>query len=64
MYSGNANYDGTVNAIDKNTYWRVQNGTTYVYLTSTADFDLNATINAVDSNNHWRVNNGTIEQLD
>jgi hypothetical protein len=64
MYSGNGNYDATINAIDKNDFWRIQNGTNYIYLDSTADFDLNAVINAVDKNNHWRINNGTIEQLD
>jgi alpha-amylase len=63
MYSGDANSDGTVNAVDRNAHWRVQNGQTYFYLTSKADFNLDGAVNAVDRNAHWRVNNSLIEQM-
>ncbi len=64
MYSGDANRDGNINAADRNGSWRPQNGGTYNYSTSTADFDLNGTINAVDKNTHWRPNNSRVQQLD
>lgn len=64
MYSGDANRDGTVNAVDRNAHWRVQNGTSYNYTTSTADFNLDGSVNAVDRNAHWRVNNSIVQQLD
>ena len=64
MYSGDANRDGNVNSFDLNTNWRIQNGGTYDYINSTADFDLNGAINAVDKNAHWRLNNSRVAQLD
>ncbi|MEM9546647.1 MAG: hypothetical protein AAGA77_11785 [Bacteroidota bacterium] len=57
MISGEANGDGTVNAVDKNSFWRVQNGAAYDYLTSTADFNMDGTVNAVDKNAYWRLTN-------
>lgn len=64
MYSGDANGDGNVNSSDRNAHWRIQNGGTYDYLNSTADFDLNGAINAIDRNAHWRVNNSKVAQID
>ncbi|MEM9917264.1 MAG: hypothetical protein AAF990_04170 [Bacteroidota bacterium] len=64
LYSGNANQDGQVNAVDKNAYWRPQNGQPFDYLIFTADFNLDGNVNAVDKNLYWRVNNSVIEQLD
>jgi len=32
MISGDANRDGQINTVDKNNYWRIQNGTPYSYL--------------------------------
>jgi hypothetical protein len=63
LYSGDANGDGTVNAIDRNASWRPQNGQSYNYTATTADFDLNATVNAVDRNAHWRINNSRVAQF-
>lgn len=63
MYAGDANMDGQVNAVDKNTYWRVQNGQPFNYDDSSADFNMDTAINAVDKNNYWRLNNSIIEQL-
>lgn len=61
MYAGDANHDGIINAVDKNSFWRLQNGTKgYLH----ADFDLNGLVNAVDKNTFWFVNNSLIQQLD
>jgi hypothetical protein len=64
MYSGDANRDGAINAVDRNAQWRPQNGGTFNYLNTNADFNLDATINAVDRNAHWRLNNSLVQQLD
>ncbi|MFT5566885.1 MAG: hypothetical protein ACI81Y_001833 [Glaciecola sp.] len=64
MISGDANSDGTINSIDKNIYWRVQNGLIYDYSTFRADFNMDGTVNTVDKNILWRVNNSMNQQLD
>ncbi len=64
LIAGDANLDGQVNAVDKNSHWRVQNGQSYNYSTSRADFNLDGAVNAVDKNNYWRINNSKTEQLD
>ncbi len=64
LISGDANKDGQINAVDKNLYWRPQNGQPYNYLNSKADFNLDGAVNAVDKNLYWRVNNSKVEQLD
>lgn len=64
MYSGDANRDGVVNAVDRNAFWRLQNGGAFNYLTSSADFNLDGTVNAIDRNAHWRINNSLVQQLD
>ncbi|MEO0777150.1 MAG: hypothetical protein AAF146_11325 [Bacteroidota bacterium] len=64
LYSGNANHDSQVNAVDKNLYWRVQNGQTFDYLIFTADFNMDGAVNAVDKNLYWRINNSITQQLD
>ena len=63
LISGDANRDGSINATDLNTYWIPQNGTTYDYLTKTADFNLDATINATDLNTFWTPENGKATQV-
>ena len=64
MYSGDANRDGQVNAVDLNAHWQLQNGNPFSYLTTAADFNLDGAINAVDLNAHWQLNNSFIQQLD
>ncbi len=64
MVAGDANRDGQVNAVDKNDYWRIQNGQPFDYLESNADFNLDGSVNAVDKNAYWRLNNSKVEQLD
>ncbi len=64
MYSGDANRDGQVNAVDLNAYWQLQNGNPFFYLSTAADFNLDGAINAVDLNAHWVLNNSFIQQLD
>ncbi|MDF1698931.1 MAG: hypothetical protein P1U56_23960 [Saprospiraceae bacterium] len=63
MIAGDANEDGTVNAVDKNSFWRVQNGAAYNYLTSTADFNMDGTVNAVDKNSYWRLTNSLLSNV-
>lgn len=64
MIAGDANRDGQINAVDKNGYWRLQNGLPFDYINSNADFNLDGAVNAVDKNGYWRVNNSMIEQLE
>ncbi|MEL7534948.1 MAG: hypothetical protein AAFN10_26840, partial [Bacteroidota bacterium] len=63
LWSGDANSDGTINAVDNITYWQAENGQPYLYGTNKADFNLDATVNAVDLNLYWLINNSRIEQL-
>lgn len=63
MWAGDANGDGTINAIDKNFYWRSENGQTYIYSQTKADFNLDGVVNALDKNALWRVNNSRIAAL-
>lgn len=60
LYSGDANANGTISAIDRNSYWRVQNGSTG-YLS--ADFSMNGSVSSTDINSHWRTNNGKTSQV-
>lgn len=64
MYSGDANGDGQVNAVDLNAHWHGQNGNPFNYLTTRADFNLDGAINSVDLNLYWHPNNSRIQQLD
>ena len=40
LWSGDANGDGAINAVDKNNHWRLENGQPFQYGTSKADFNL------------------------
>ena len=62
MIAGDANSDGVVDAVDKNSFWRVENGTTYDY-SKYSDFNLDGNLDAVDKNNYWRPNNGKSTQV-
>ena len=64
MIAGDANGDGTINAVDRNIYWRIQNGTPFNYLTSTADFNMDGVVNAIDQNLYWRLNNSRTTNVD
>lgn len=64
MIAGDANGDGSIDAVDLNTKWRPANGQSYDYsLTGHSDFNLDASIDAVDRNLYWRLNNGKISQV-
>jgi hypothetical protein len=56
LRGGDADGNGVVNAIDRNAYWRVQNGTSGTNLP--ADFNGDGAVNAIDRNSIWRPNNG------
>lgn len=64
MISGDANRDGQINPVDKNDFWRVENGMPFFYLGTKADFNLDGAVNPVDKNTYWRINNSKVEQLD
>lgn len=64
MIPGDANSDGAINAVDRNIYWRIQNGTPFNYLTSTADFNMDGVVNAIDQNLYWRLNNSRTTNVD
>ena len=57
LIAGDANLDGTVNAVDRNLYWRLQNVQAYDYLSINADLNLDGEVNAIDRNLYWRINN-------
>jgi parallel beta-helix repeat protein len=56
LRGGDADGNGVVNAVDRNAYWRVQNGTSGTNLP--ADFNGDGAVNAIDRNSIWRPNNG------
>jgi len=58
MYSGDADGNNDINAVDNNSYWRLNSGTTNTY--NLSDFDMNGDVNSIDINLHWRINTGTI----
>jgi len=64
LIAGDANKDGQINSVDKNDYWRIENGNPYDYFNSKADFNMDGVVNPVDKNGYWRLNNSKIEQLD
>lgn len=63
LIAGDANADGVVNAVDKNEFWRFENGQAHQYSNSKADFNLDGSINSVDKNDLWQVNNSKSEIL-
>ncbi len=63
LFAGDANADGSINAVDKNAIWRIQNGQPFIYYDAGGDMNLDASVNVVDANGYWRVNNGKISQI-
>ncbi|MEO0899144.1 MAG: hypothetical protein AAFY71_22220 [Bacteroidota bacterium] len=63
LWSGDSNGDGTINAVDKNNFWRLQNGNAFDYGQAGGDMNMDGVINAVDANNYWRLNNGRTSQI-
>jgi hypothetical protein len=55
MLAGDGNADGVINAVDRNTIWRVMNGSVGY---RSGDFNLDNVTNATDRNSFWRTNNG------
>lgn len=62
MVGGDADGDGDVDATDL-LNWRNQNGVTFVYSTSKADFNLDGVVNAVDRNDFQQKNNTKTSQV-
>lgn len=63
LVAGDANADGTINAVDKNQHWQVENGGAYQYGVTKADFNCDGVVNAIDKNVYWRTNNSRVERL-
>lgn len=59
MISGDGNNDGVVNIADKESIWRLQNGTPWSYEKS-GDYDLDYGIDVFDLNFYWRPNKGLV----
>lgn len=59
---GDCNNDGGVDALDRNFFWKMQNGQPFQYLNS-ADFNLDGGTDALDLNLYWRLMNGTATQV-
>ena len=62
LYSGDANADGSVDAIDNNAYWRPNKGKPFDY-NQGADFNMDGSIDSLDIDNCWRPNNGRGTQV-
>ncbi len=62
MPGGDADGDGDVDATDL-TNWRSQNGATFAYSTSKADFNLDGVVNAIDRNDFQQKNNTKTSQV-
>ncbi|GAB5524425.1 MAG: hypothetical protein Roseis2KO_22970 [Roseivirga sp.] len=62
MPGGDADGDGDVDATDLAS-WRNQNGITFAYSTSKADFNLDGVVNAVDRNDFQQKNNSKTSQV-
>jgi hypothetical protein len=60
MPGGDGTRDGGVDAFDRNSVWRVQNGTNG-YLAG--DYNLDGGVDALDLNLIWRPNNGSATQV-
>lgn len=62
MISGDGNGDGAINDADRETAWRVQNGTAWEYH-KFSDFNLDGGIDIKDLNFFWRIHNGSATQV-
>jgi hypothetical protein len=62
LKAGDGNGDGGIDAIDLNSAWRPNNGTTWTYA-KLADYNLDGGIDAIDANGFWRPNNGSATQV-
>lgn len=63
MWSGDASQDGSINVVDKNDHWRLENAQSYQYGIIRADLNLDGIVNAIDKNDYWRLNNSKAAQL-
>jgi len=59
-YGGDGNADGTVNLVDREEVWQVQNGT-MGYLKG--DFNMDSGVTITDANQLWNISNGKITQV-
>ena len=62
MWAGDMNEDGTINAVDKNKYWRLEKETDFIYGTSKGDLNLDGIVNDIDKDTYWRANNSRQQQ--
>jgi phage baseplate assembly protein gpV len=62
MIAGDGNADGRVDISDRESVWRLQNGTTWRY-SKLADFNMDGGIDAHDLNNIWRNNEGSLTSV-
>jgi hypothetical protein len=62
MYAGDANHDGSIDALDRNAYLRPQFG--MVGANKEADFNLDASVDALDLNLFFRINYGVFNDID
>jgi hypothetical protein len=60
MYGADGNADGTVNLVDREDVWQVQNGT-MGYLKG--DFNMDSGVTITDANQLWNISNGKITQV-
>ena len=63
LYAGDANADGSINAVDKNRFWQMQNGQPFQYEAGGGDMNMDGSVDVIDANEYWRINNGKASQI-
>lgn len=63
LIAGDCNADGSINAVDKNNFWRIQNGQPFQYNDAGGDLNMDGSVNVIDANGYWRINNGKLSQI-
>jgi len=62
MWAGDMNGDGTINAADKNDYWKGEKEADFIYGASKADLNLDGVVDDIDRTSFWRANNSKQQQ--
>ncbi|MEM8898978.1 MAG: dockerin type I repeat-containing protein [Bacteroidota bacterium] len=63
LVAGDANGDGVIDEIDRDQYWREENGKRIFDTSAKADVNLDGAVNVMDKNSYWRENQGKMESI-
>ena len=62
MIAGDGDSNGTINTVDRESVWRMQNGTEVQYA-KMGDYNLDGGVDVLDINLIWRNNNGQVTEV-